>query len=422
MKGFNKSGFLLTETLIVSVILLISFIFVFTQFLNIFAQYQNFERYNNIDNLYVARNLDIFLKEDNYNNVINALNTAGRPYYDFTGCSTSVFSFATLCTVLIQESGVSRVLFTNYNITSLGNFASYTNDFSHELKAYITYLIGRGFSEQVGVYRVILEMKDGTFGTFAAINKENLLSKQQHRYRAGFVTLNGTANSSILINRTMPNTLTIEMWALATNMNARMLWSFANATSGPALFFNSNQNHLFFNEVSHAFSGSNPLPSLNTWHHYAVTFNNSTSTALLYINGRFIGSATYSNPSGSQLHIGRVNNNTIFNWIGSIREIKIWNRVLNPIEIVNSMNNTNITTANMLFYYKLSEGTGTTMRDYSGNNNDIANALTNITWGVDTSFSPWIDGVAPQGMYSVLETRTLYFYNGRWVTEGELNL
>jgi len=423
MQRLNKSGFILTETLVVSVVLLISFIFVFTQFLNIFAQYQTFELYNNVDSLYVAKNIDSFLKEDNYNNVINALNSAGRPYYDFTNCSTLIFSFTDLCTALIQRADVSRALFTNYNITNLKDFHTYTNDFSHELKSYITYLVGKGFSEQPGIYRVILEMKDGTFATFAAINRESLFSKQQYRYKMGYITLSGAINSAITINKAMPATLTIEMWARASNMANKMLWSFANATSGPALYFDSNQNYIFHDGVSHSISGSSPLPALNTWNHYAVTFTGgATPTLFLYINGRYIGTTTYRSPSGSNLHIGRLNNSTGYNWRGDIKEIKIWNKALTPMEIINSMNNANITTTNMLYYYKLSEGIGTTMKDYSGNNHDIANALSNITWNVDPAFSSWIDGTVPQGMYSVIETRILYYYDGKWVTEEELKL
>ncbi len=422
MQRINRKGFILTETLIVSVVLMISFIFVFTQFLNVFAQYQTFERYNNVDSLYAAKNVDTFLKEDNYNNVISALNTniaSGKPYYEFTTCDPSVFTFTSLCTMLIQDTGIAKALFTNYDITPLKAFDTYTNNFSHELKSYITYLTKDGFSEQTGVYRVILELDDGTFSTFAAINADELITKQQYRYKAGYINMAGGATNVITINKTMPATLTIQIWANAISMTNKILWSFAYSTSGPALYFSGTYNYIYYNAASYSITGATPLPTLNNWHHYTVIFNGTNS--ILYVDGQYKGAITYYNPSGSYLYIGKLNNSTSYNWEGSVKELKVWNRALTPLEIINSMNNVDIGTSGLLYYYKLSEGTGTTMYDYSGNDNDIANALASVTWGVDAEFSSWIDGIpADENMYAELETRTLYFVNGTWVTEDEL--
>lgn len=242
-------------------------------------------------------------------------------------------------------------------------------------------------------------MNDGTFSTFSTITSAGYITKQQYRYKAGYIVLNGGATNAITINKTIPNTITIETWATSSNMASKMLWSFAYSTTGPALYFNSNQNYIYYNAVSYLISTSTPLPSLNTWHHYAVTFNNANLTSYLYIDGKYIGSVTYYNPSGSYLYIGKLNNSTTYNWIGNVKEIKVWSRVLTPLEIVNSMNNVNVDTTNLLYCYKSSEGSGTTLYDHSGNNNDIANALSNVTWGVDSIFSNWQDGIAPKDTY-----------------------
>lgn len=425
MKRLNIGGFILAETLIVSVVLMVSFMFIFTQFLSIFAQFRTFERYNNVDSLYAAKNFETFVREDNYNTIIGLLTTnisLNIPYYDITGCSDVVFSFPTLCTKLIQDLGITKALFTTHDLSTLKNYNTYQNNFSHELKQYITYLSKQGFSSIPGSYRVILQMNDGTFSTFSTVTRADLVSKKQYRYKAGYVTLSGGATNTFLINKAMPATLTISMWATASSITDKALFSFYNTiyTYGPVFGIFSGSYAIKTSSGTYNFNGTNPLPSINAWNHYTITFNGANSSCYLYINGRYIGSATYVSPIGNNLYIGRISNATTNNWIGNIREIKVWSRVLTPIEIFESMNNLNTYSPNLSFYYKLTNGSGTDLIDYSGTSQSITGALSNVTWSKDTSFSLWYDGTAPTNTYPDIETRNLYFYNNKWLTEQEL--
>jgi hypothetical protein len=425
MKRLHKNGFILAETLIVSVVLLISFVFVFTQFLTIFAQYQTFERYYNVDSLYAAKNVETFIREDNYDAVITKLNTniaSSIPYYEFTTCPTDVLVFPVLCTKLIQDLGITKALFTTHDMANLKNYNTYSNNFSHELKQYITFLSKQGFSNLPSSYRVILQMSDGTFSTFSTVTRADLTSKPQYRYKAGYISLDGSANSTVLISKTIPASLTIEMWASTNVIGEKAMFSFANSsyTFGPVFGIFGGNYAIRTSGGTYNFSGAYPLPTIHSWHHYAVTFNGSNSTCYLYIDGRYIGSATYQNPSGSSLYIGRISNSTTNNWNGNIREFKIWGRVLTPIEISDSVNNLNVSSTNLSYYYKLTEGSGTTLIDYSGNNQSIDNALANVSWNKDANFSDWHDGTVSKGVYPNIETRYLYFYNGKWLTETDL--
>lgn len=428
MKRIKSMGFILTETLIVSVVLLVSFIFVFTQFLNIFAHYQSFERYHNIDSLYAAKNLETFLREDNYNGVITALNNniaSNIPYYDFTSCSGTVFTFTTFCTNLIDKTGVTKALFSKYDVSSLLNFDSYTNNFSHELKEYIKYLGRQKTDNLPNTYRVIVEMEDGTFATFTTTEYAELTSKPQFRYKTSYVRLNGSANSTINISGlSIPNTLTIDMWAKANGTIAtKMLWSFNGpASSGPDLYFSGNRISLNTGDgTSNPYSEAISYPTVDEWHHYAVTFNQAAGISELYVDGQHWGTASYREPTGTQLYIGRYDINTSYNWVGDVREVKVWNKVLTPTEVLSSMNGVHLSPESLLYYYKLSEGSGTTLIDY-GAGSDVANALANVTWHTDNQFSDWIDGDPPTGMYGQIERRTLYHYNNKWRTEDEIRL
>jgi hypothetical protein len=76
--------------------------------------------------------------------------------------------------------------------------------------------------------------------------------------------------------------------------------------------------------------------SCNTWYHAAVTYNNSTGEAQLYVNGMFVQSTSF--PAGglanssSPLAIGK-DGNASDKFSGIVDEVRIYNRVLSPDEI-----------------------------------------------------------------------------------------
>jgi hypothetical protein len=156
---------------------------------------------------------------------------------------------------------------------------------------------------------------------------------------AGAVAFDGTTDYA-LVNANFPATLTIEAWGNAINIDGRMLWSFdgINCPAGPDLFPTSSKFNLNIGD-----SGSNPFtnqtnyPSLNVWHHYVVVFNQSTNLGTLYIDGAFVGTAVYRNPTGPSLYIGRYDSSGYL-WNGSIKGIRVYNRVLSDVEILKNYN------------------------------------------------------------------------------------
>ncbi|MEO6036756.1 MAG: LamG domain-containing protein, partial [Verrucomicrobiota bacterium] len=105
------------------------------------------------------------------------------------------------------------------------------------------------------------------------------------------------------------------------------------------------------------------------WHHAAMVVD--ASGGKLFLDGALIGSSAWSGTPGSPtstepLQIGRYSNypNRI---IGAIDEVAIWNRALTSTEI-GSLRNLLLAgnEANLIAYWRLDEGTGSTTADLTG--------------------------------------------------------
>jgi len=119
-----------------------------------------------------------------------------------------------------------------------------------------------------------------------------------------------------------------------------MLWSFdgPNYSAGPDLYPYANKIHLNVGDgAANSFANLIAYPSLNVWHHYVVVFNQLTNLGTLYIDGNLIGTSIYRNPMGPNLYIGKYDNSGYF-WYGSIKSVKVYNRVLSATEILQKYN------------------------------------------------------------------------------------
>jgi hypothetical protein len=161
-----------------------------------------------------------------------------------------------------------------------------------------------------------------------------------------------------------------------------------------------------------------PTPLVaGTWYHVAVTYDAATTTMKLYKNGVLVSSNTavpaFNNGNGVSL--GAYGGAAVF--IGTMDEVRIWNRALCQDEIQNNMNcGLNPSGQNgLVALYHFDQGTVnannagiTTLTDASGNgNNGTLNnfALTGTTsnWSVGTvsgtcsAFAPTVMAGTPGG-------------------------
>lgn len=138
----------------------------------------------------------------------------------------------------------------------------------------------------------------------------------------------------------------------------------------------------------------------NTWYHATFVFENNNSLRL-YLNGNLeasiaIGNRTLRN-SDNRLRIG-VGNLASEHFNGDIDEVRVWNKVLNATDILNTMNcELQASETGLVAYYKFNQGndsvnnsTVTSLLDSSGN----ANNGTLTDFALTGTASNWKSGSA----------------------------
>ncbi len=184
------------------------------------------------------------------------------------------------------------------------------------------------------------------------------------------------ANDYALIpntNTLNSQSLTVELW-FKTEKEGFQFLTIKN--SGWAIMINSDSK-LFFSDSNNSNIISNQTVETNKWTHVAVTYNNSTKIANLYINGFLEVSKSDANMVlNNEGSINISNNGAALQ--GSIDEYRIWTDERTQEEINKYMYNTlSGSESNLGLYYDFNQGNTsadntaiTTLTDKSNNNID----------------------------------------------------
>ena len=134
--------------------------------------------------------------------------------------------------------------------------------------------------------------------------------------------------------------------------------------------------------------------STDTWYHIVLVHDNSANTLKWYVNGTEQNTNTSVNvPSNTgTFYLGTNSdaNDKYFN--GQIDEVRIWNDVRTAAEIGDNMDDELVgNESGLVAYYKMSDGTGTTLTDNSSNSNN--GTLTNMV--TSGGSSDWVTSNAP---------------------------
>ena len=165
MKKNNKKGFILAETIAVSVIIMTSLVIVYTQFATLNNSYKTSFQYNNVNNLYLVNNLRNFIKDDGLDRLIQLLDN--NEYVDITSCPSYLFDEYLYCRLLVDSSNMKTVLFTKEDISKLKNSIDNTN-YSQTMKNYIKKINNSTGNSQ----RLIVEFEDETYATLLFVFNE----------------------------------------------------------------------------------------------------------------------------------------------------------------------------------------------------------------------------------------------------------
>lgn len=156
MKKNNKKGFMLAETIVISVVVLGALIFIYTQFMTVNKSYQNSFHYNTVDKLYATKNIVEYIKTDGLYLLMSSLTDE---YIDITDCSSAYFVEGNYCENLLHNLHAKTVLFTKEDITDLKKVSNLP--FSEGLKRYIKTM---SFDKE-DRYRIIVEFEDNTYAS-----------------------------------------------------------------------------------------------------------------------------------------------------------------------------------------------------------------------------------------------------------------
>jgi len=165
--------------------------------------------------------------------------------------------------------------------------------------------------------------------------------------------------------------LTIEGWVYASNYTQNgTLFSKGSVNTQYQLFFNGAFVLSTFesNATAHHFGATLATLGISNgnWYHIAVTLEGSPKTAKFYVNGVLKSSVTdvtgtpnFTLATGaSGQYIGSSNN--VYNFTGSIDELRVWNVARSATEINNNyLSEVSTSSAGLIGYFKLNEGTGT---------------------------------------------------------------
>lgn len=193
-----------------------------------------------------------------------------------------------------------------------------------------------------------------------------------------------------VLNDLAANSFTFEAWVNpSASTTQRVFFSQSSSSNYSSILLSaSNQVYFYANENGTTYSaGTSTGLSLNQWSHIAATWNTSSNTIDIYINGVLQttanGGSTSTGTNGSFELGSRTGGGQYFN--GSMDEVRIWSGVRSACDISQNMNSTLTgNELNLAVYYDFNSGSA------GGNNTNTINLLDqspNFMDGILTSFA-----------------------------------
>lgn len=331
----NNKGFALTEILILSAVVIGVLTFMYIQFKNINRGYQYSFKYDTVEGMYLANNIVNFINEDNYDTLVEKLNTMQEGYLDITNCDYEIFKAPIYCEQLIEKSEISQILFTEENLSKIkANMRNLDGD----LQEYIKKI---KITNTENDYRIIIKYNNNTFTTMRfnkgnAYVQDGLIAYLDGINNTGnghsndttiWKDLSNHSNDATLYNNPtwnnnsitfdgqtnygrLENTSNIEFPDGATlEARVNVLSFIGKASPDNSIEFFNNWNNAGIGlkiKSNQAFKGSffdtgwktvenTNTSNLNEYYTLTLTYNNSIQK--IYVNGELVASDTYNNSS-----------------------------------------------------------------------------------------------------------------------------
>lgn len=221
------------------------------------------------------------------------------------------------------------------------------------------------------------------------------------------------------------NIKTMECWAKFANIPFQCeLISKSVINSGiELLVYNGNLSFYCMYDGGHFSYIDYPTSNIiaGKWYHLAVSFNGTSGSMKLYVNGVPVGTRTdvndidatgVSDPAASTLKLGNWSYTGFTRYFpGVLDEVRIWSIERSASDIKNGMYGTVATnTAGLTAYYKSNEGTGTTVDNTTGNAS-VDGILTNGTAWAASPVQSGTNAVSLDGVDDYAAVPTLAAYD-----------
>ena len=135
----NNKGFMLAETLVVSIFVMSIFAMIYANVLPILAEYEKSENYNTVSDTYRAHWARKLVLDGLDFNIYNQINNPG--YVDISDCSLYTRNeMENWCHNYEAVNDVDKIYLTTFSLEKFKNVVKDSNNYSREFKEYIKYL------------------------------------------------------------------------------------------------------------------------------------------------------------------------------------------------------------------------------------------------------------------------------------------
>tara|TARA_Y100000739_G_scaffold21131_1_gene16602 strand:- start:487 stop:1668 length:1182 start_codon:yes stop_codon:yes gene_type:complete len=182
---------------------------------------------------------------------------------------------------------------------------------------------------------------------------------------------------------------TVEVWFknISNNYNSTLLWRCGSPCWALKLLQYNNTKKIGITKYGNTDWKWNYITSVGKWEH--VVWVGKNNNVELFVNGVSKGTKNLSNAKLYWKYIGKANGTLTIH--GEIDELRIWNDARTATEIKSNMfKELEGNESNLKAYYKMSNGSGTTLTDNSTNSK-------NGTMKNGMNSNDWVDSYVPIG-------------------------
>ena len=154
----NSKGFMLIDTLIVSITVSAILIYLYFQFANVNDSYTKNFRYNTVPGLYGGADIKENIIYNGKSNIYT--DVASNTFVDLSNCPATYYNNTDYCNVLYTALDVKKVIITKSSLADIKNLmkqATNVNNYDETLRE----LISKSPDSTSG-YQVIIEYNDST--------------------------------------------------------------------------------------------------------------------------------------------------------------------------------------------------------------------------------------------------------------------